>query len=177
MNQKKIVRRGYDKVSYAYRGEKSAGDFTDYANWLSELIPLLSENAPVLDLGCGCGVPVGQMLAEKFAVTGIDISPVQIARRGVSCRLHNSSVQICRRLIFLPKVSLPSSLSMRSFTYRLRAANPVRPDATLATAARLLFRNSREQKLDGNRRELAWRRRRNDGLESCGRSHLSNMAC
>jgi len=80
MNQKKIVRRGYDKVSYAYRGEKSAGDFTDYANWLSELIPLLSENAPVLDLGCGCGVPVGQMLAEKFAVTGIDISPVQIAR-------------------------------------------------------------------------------------------------
>ena len=35
---------------------------------------------PVLDLGCGCGVPATAILAERFAVTGVDISPVQIER-------------------------------------------------------------------------------------------------
>ncbi|MDQ6714290.1 MAG: class I SAM-dependent methyltransferase [Candidatus Dormibacteraeota bacterium] len=35
---------------------------------------------PVLDLGCGCGIPATAILAERYAVTGIDLSPVQIAR-------------------------------------------------------------------------------------------------
>lgn len=78
--QKEIVRRGYDKVSYAYRGEAGADDLTGYDVWLAELAALLPENSPVLDLGCGCGLPVAQTLCAKFAVTGIDISPVQIER-------------------------------------------------------------------------------------------------
>lgn len=80
MKQKEIVRRGYDKVSYAYRDEMSAEDFIKYDGWLAELSALLPENSPVLDLGCGCGLPVAQTLAEKFVVTGVDISPVQIER-------------------------------------------------------------------------------------------------
>ena len=47
---------------------------------MAELIPLLDENDPVLDLGCGCGVPATAILAERFSVTGIDISPVQVER-------------------------------------------------------------------------------------------------
>jgi SAM-dependent methyltransferase len=78
--QKEIVRRGYDKVSYAYRGGAGADDFTGYEGWLAELAALVPENSPVLDLGCGCGLPVAQKLAAKFAVTGVDISPVQIER-------------------------------------------------------------------------------------------------
>lgn len=34
----------------------------------------------MLDLGCGCGVPTSQLLAERFRVIGVDISDVQIAR-------------------------------------------------------------------------------------------------
>ena len=78
--QKEIVRRGYDKVSYAYRGEAGADEFTDYDVWLAELAALLPENSPVLDLGCGCGLPVARTLSAKFTVTGIDISAVQIER-------------------------------------------------------------------------------------------------
>ncbi|HXN02987.1 MAG TPA: class I SAM-dependent methyltransferase, partial [Candidatus Dormibacteraeota bacterium] len=41
---------------------------------------MLDAGDPVLDLGCGCGVPATAVLAERFAVTGVDISPVQIER-------------------------------------------------------------------------------------------------
>lgn len=41
---------------------------------------MLHDGDQVLDLGCGCGVPATAILAERYAVTGVDISPVQIAR-------------------------------------------------------------------------------------------------
>ena len=34
----------------------------------------------VLDLGCGCGIPVARRLASRHSVTGVDLSAVQIAR-------------------------------------------------------------------------------------------------
>ncbi len=77
MNSKDIVRQGYDKVSYAYRNDAYP---LDYAAWLSELTPLLPPESRVLELGCGCGLPVAQILSEDFAVTGVDISSVQIER-------------------------------------------------------------------------------------------------
>ena len=43
-------------------------------------MPHLHERDPVLDLGCGCGVPICQELAQLCRVTGVDISPVQIER-------------------------------------------------------------------------------------------------
>ena len=43
-------------------------------------MPLLDDRDPVLDLGCGCGVPATAILAERYAVTGVDLSPVQISR-------------------------------------------------------------------------------------------------
>lgn len=83
MNSKDIVRQGYDRVSYAYRDDKGRAAYPlDYAAWLSELTPLLPPESKVLELGCGCGVPVAQILSENFAVTGVDISPVQIERAG-----------------------------------------------------------------------------------------------
>jgi len=77
---KDIVRRGYDRISDAYRddiGDTEAG----YAEWLrTHLFPRLATSARVLDLGCGNGVPATRMMAERFDVTGVDISDVQIAR-------------------------------------------------------------------------------------------------
>jgi SAM-dependent methyltransferase len=43
-------------------------------------MPILKNGDQVLDLGCGCGVPATAILAERYAVTGVDLSPVQIAR-------------------------------------------------------------------------------------------------
>jgi SAM-dependent methyltransferase len=40
----------------------------------------LAAGSRVLDLGCGCGVPASRELARHHRVTGVDISPVQIAR-------------------------------------------------------------------------------------------------
>ncbi len=87
INPKDLVRQGYDRISYAYRDNAGHGPSKnqplgrpDYETWLGELMPLLRVGEPVLDLGCGCGLPATALLAEQFAVTGVDLSPVQIAR-------------------------------------------------------------------------------------------------
>src|SRR6267378_1609982 len=67
LDPKGIVRQGYDRISYEYRDDEGRGPASDqpgkpngrpdYEAWLSELMPLLHDGDPVLDLGCGCGVP------------------------------------------------------------------------------------------------------------------------
>ena len=84
MKPKDIVRTGYDKISHTYRGDVL--DWNDpaiiqYAQWVSELIALIPSHSAVLDLGCGNGIPVAKLLVDGgFAVSGVDISPVQVAR-------------------------------------------------------------------------------------------------
>jgi GrpB-like predicted nucleotidyltransferase (UPF0157 family)/SAM-dependent methyltransferase len=73
-----LVRDAYDRVSYAYRSDD--GDDLRERTWAARLDARLASGSDVLDLGCGCGVPVARLLAERHAVTGVDISPVQIAR-------------------------------------------------------------------------------------------------
>jgi ubiquinone/menaquinone biosynthesis C-methylase UbiE len=75
---KSIVRHGYDLVSRAYRADDA--DDGMYAGWLDTVEKRVAPGSSVLDLGCGCGVPVARRLARRYAVTGIDFSPVQIAR-------------------------------------------------------------------------------------------------
>jgi SAM-dependent methyltransferase len=75
---KSIVRRGYDLVSRAYRADDA--DDGQYGDWLDLLEKRVSAGSPVLDLGCGCGIPVARRLAQRYAVTGVDLSPVQIER-------------------------------------------------------------------------------------------------
>jgi len=78
MDPKETVRRGYDRVSRAYRAD-DAGD-GQYGPWLDLLEKRVSPGAEVLDLGCGCGIPVARRLSRRYAVTGVDLSPVQIGR-------------------------------------------------------------------------------------------------
>ena len=81
MDPRDIVKHGYNKVSRAYRG-----DIYDhvkepyYRRCLNSLLPHVVPRSRILDLGCGCGVPVAQELSAEHDVTGIDISPVQIER-------------------------------------------------------------------------------------------------
>ena len=78
MDPKAIVRRGYDLVSRTYRADDA--DDERYGEWLDALEKRTDAGSAVLDLGCGCGVPVARRLAMRYAVTGVDLSPVQIAR-------------------------------------------------------------------------------------------------
>jgi SAM-dependent methyltransferase len=84
MDPKDIVRRGYDQVSYAYRADEEDAALAKYSGWLDELLLLIpgvgETRLEVLDLGCGCGIPVARRLAGACAVTGVDLSPVQIER-------------------------------------------------------------------------------------------------
>src|SRR5437867_12935025 len=80
LDPKALVREGYDRASIAYRGDEFEYAGSGYAYWISRLEPGLAEGARVLDLGCGCGIPVSRELARRYDVTGVDISPVQIAR-------------------------------------------------------------------------------------------------
>ena len=72
------MRRGYDLVSRAYRSD-DAGD-GEYGRWLQLIEQRVAPGSPILDLGCGCGVPVARRLARQYVVTGVDISQVQIER-------------------------------------------------------------------------------------------------
>jgi len=74
-----LVRKGYDALSYRYRSD-DAGEGR-YEPWLAALRDRLDAGSEVLDLGCGCGVPVARGLAAAgYRVTGVDVSEVQIER-------------------------------------------------------------------------------------------------
>ncbi len=74
---KRVVETGYDRVAERYLASKDAADPTTLAA-LEELIRGLPPDAAVLDLGCGAGVPVTRWLAQRFAVTGVDLSARQL---------------------------------------------------------------------------------------------------
>ena len=83
MEPKDIVRRGYDALSYRYRGDTEEPEH--YATWLARLRERVPAGGAVLDLGCGCGVPLARDLAASgYEVTGVDLSAVQIER---ACQL------------------------------------------------------------------------------------------
>ncbi|MGH3981847.1 MAG: class I SAM-dependent methyltransferase [Pseudonocardiaceae bacterium] len=79
LDPRAIVRRGYDAVSHRYRSDDARPG--DYEAWIRALRERVAANGAVLDLGCGCGVPVACSLTNAgYAVTGVDHSEVQIRR-------------------------------------------------------------------------------------------------
>lgn len=74
---KSLVANGYDLAAEAYLERYGRSTVRDH--WLGKLIELLPENARVLDLGCGAGIPVARELAARgFQVVGVDGSARQI---------------------------------------------------------------------------------------------------
>jgi 2-polyprenyl-3-methyl-5-hydroxy-6-metoxy-1,4-benzoquinol methylase len=74
-----LVRAGYDALSHRYRGDDDSAE--EYGPWLADLQTHLPDRGDVLDIGCGCGLPVARCLAAAgHRVTGVDISEVQIGR-------------------------------------------------------------------------------------------------
>lgn len=80
--EKRTVEAGYDHMAEQYLSTKDAEDPTTLAA-LEDLISGLPEEATILDLGCGAGVPATRWLARRFDVTGVDVSArqLELARR------------------------------------------------------------------------------------------------
>jgi SAM-dependent methyltransferase len=75
-----IVADGYDVIgeTFAAWREEIVGD--PRREWEDELAARLEPGARLLELGCGGGTPETRRLAERFAVTGVDVSPRQVER-------------------------------------------------------------------------------------------------
>ncbi|MCI0440493.1 MAG: methyltransferase domain-containing protein [Chloroflexi bacterium] len=82
---KRVVAQGYDQIGGRYGEQAVEADTEQRARYTSEVLNRLPAGADVLDLGCGSGVPTTRRLAERFNVTGVDISERQVerARRNV----------------------------------------------------------------------------------------------
>ena len=78
---KQIVETGYDSVADRY-AEWSQNEVTGSpaVEYLEKLLGLLSQDAAVLELGCGNGEPAARMLAPGRQYTGVDISAEQLRR-------------------------------------------------------------------------------------------------
>ena len=73
---KEIVRTGYDSCGLRYNTSRTLDPIPALLRALIEVLPA---NAEVLDIGCGGGYPIAAALSRHASITGVDISPVQIA--------------------------------------------------------------------------------------------------
>jgi SAM-dependent methyltransferase len=76
----KIVEQTYDEIADRFASWAAEIEDDPRRRFREELFSRLPERARVLELGCGGGGPDTRALAERFAVTGVDISGEQIRR-------------------------------------------------------------------------------------------------
>jgi cyclopropane fatty-acyl-phospholipid synthase-like methyltransferase len=88
VDYKALVQRGYDRCAAAY-AEARQGQAPPELDLLTRR---LTNAAHVLDIGCGAGIPIARTLAQRFRVTGVDISGEQI-RRARTCVPEGTFIQ------------------------------------------------------------------------------------
>jgi SAM-dependent methyltransferase len=124
MDPKDIVRQGYDRIGDEYE-RWSAAEVTDPARerYLGVLLDNLPGGATVLDLGCGSGALLTRHLAERFHVTGVELSSrmVELAQRNVP-----SATFICADMasVTFPPNSFDGACAFYSLTHLPREDLP-----------------------------------------------------
>lgn len=76
----RLVGAGYDAMTDTWESWKAQIVDDPRAEWCNELLLRLPESARVVELGCGGGAPETKLLAERFHVTGVDLSEEQLRR-------------------------------------------------------------------------------------------------
>ncbi len=76
----RLVADAYDRIgeTFAEWRERIVND--PRRDWEDALVSLLAEGSRLLELGCGAGSPETRRLAQRFRVTGVDVSPRQVER-------------------------------------------------------------------------------------------------
>ena len=81
LGSKQMVRKGYNRISYQYRDDQGRGeDAQNMLPWLRWVERRLKKGEPVLELGCGMGIPAAKYFARNHSYLGVDLSDVQIRR-------------------------------------------------------------------------------------------------
>ncbi len=75
---KEIVEAGYDAMAEHYLTWSATISDDPRLHYLADFDSRLDDNAKVLELGCGAGIPVTKKLAERHDVLGIDLSRQQL---------------------------------------------------------------------------------------------------
>lgn len=81
----RLVVEGYDRLAGRWDDWTETVTPSLYEDYLDRLEADVPDEARVLELGCGTGVPVGRRLSERYRYTGIDGSPgmLDLARANV----------------------------------------------------------------------------------------------
>lgn len=75
-----LVGAGYDAMIDTWETWKAQITSDPRAEWCGELLTRLPDGARVIELGCGGGTPETVLLAERFRLTGVDLSEAQLRR-------------------------------------------------------------------------------------------------
>lgn len=111
-----MVADGYDAIASRFAAWTLRNAAPALQTYLDQLGAQLPERASVLDLGCGAGELATRILAQRFRVTGVDISGNQLAlaRRGVPNAVF---IQADMTALALPPESFDAVVALYSITH------------------------------------------------------------
>jgi ubiquinone/menaquinone biosynthesis C-methylase UbiE len=111
-----IVARGYDRIAdrFADWRDEIVGD--PRREWAEDLASRLAPGARVLELGCGAASAETVMLADRFRLTGVDVSTEQI-RRALERLPHAEFVHADFLEVELPNDSFDAVCSFYVFNH------------------------------------------------------------
>jgi SAM-dependent methyltransferase len=75
-----LVAAGYDAMADTWEAWKAQITDDPRDEWCNELISRLAPGSRVVELGCGGGTSETRLLAERFVLTGVDLSEEQLRR-------------------------------------------------------------------------------------------------
>jgi SAM-dependent methyltransferase len=75
-----LVGAGYDAMADTWESWSSSITDDPRREWLQRLVERLPDGADVLELGCGNGTTETKELAQRFRLTGVDLSAEQLRR-------------------------------------------------------------------------------------------------
>ena len=118
-----LVAEGYDQIADEFLAWARAVRPEERARYTRALLRRVQAGARVLELGCGAGIPTTWQLAERFAVTGVDISAQQLvrARRNVPSA---NFIQADMTELHLPPQSFDAVAAFYALIHVPRRAQP-----------------------------------------------------
>lgn len=123
MIPKRIVEEGYDRIAEQYCAWAAPVRTDERKRYTSILLEHIASDADVLELGCGTGLPTTYELAQRFVVTGVDLSArhVAMARQNVP---HGTFIHVDMSQVDFPPMSFDAVAAFYSLVHVPRYEHP-----------------------------------------------------